>query len=288
MERVRPVLMVVHAHPDDESSQTGGTLARYAAAGCRTVLVTCTDGSQGDAIEHGAKPGADGHDPHDVAACRSRELDAAARALGVHEVVKLGYPDSGMATGDGPSVPDCFSTRPARPMVTQMVRLMRSHRPDVVITYPPNGLSEHPDHIRTHDVVVAAHANVVANTAPGHRPPRLYYIAMSVSRLREAQTSIRAIFGDEAWVPPDGLGVDDDDVTTVIDVAAFWDDKLRALAAHASQADATLLGKIYSAAGERAKSVARVEEYVRAHPAVRAADEPVERDFFTPLQGADR
>jgi LmbE family N-acetylglucosaminyl deacetylase len=260
MERARPVLMIVHAHPDDESSQTGGTLARYAAAGCRTVLVTCTDGSQGDAIGDGAKPGADGHDPREVASCRSGELDAAARALNVDEVVKLGYPDSG---------------------------LLRSHRPDVVITYPPNGLSEHPDHVRTHDVVVAAHANVVANMEPGDRGPRLYYIAMSASRLREAQAVIRAAYGDEAWVPPDGLGVDDADITTVIDVAAFWDDKLRALRAHASQPDAALLLKVYSAAGEHLKAVARVEEYIRVHPKA-TAGEPVERDFFAALAHAGR
>ncbi len=148
-----PVLLIVHAHPDDESRQTGGTLARYAAAGCRTVLVTCTDGAKGDAVDGGAKPGEDGHDPHRVAAHRSRELDCATSALGVRDVVKLGYPDSGMPTGGEPAAADSFSARPPAPMVTQMVRLMHLYEPDVVITYPPNGLSGHPDHIRTHDLV---------------------------------------------------------------------------------------------------------------------------------------
>ena len=276
MERVRPVLMIVHAHPDDESSQTGGTLARYSAAGCRTVLVTCTDGAQGDAVDGGAKPGESGHVPHEVAECRARELDAAAGALGVSDVVKLGYPDSGMS---GDAV-DSFSARPSKPMVTQMVRLMRLYEPDVVITYPPNGLSGHPDHVRTHDVVVSAHGNVVANAGPGDRTPRLYYIAMSLSRLREAQATIRTIYGDDAWVPPDGLGVDDAEITTVIDVAPFWADKLQALAAHASQPDAALLLQVYSAAGDAAEGVARVEEYIRVHPPAAMLGEPLERDFF--------
>src|SRR5436309_2733806 len=90
----QPVLMVVHAHPDDESSQTGGTLAAYSAAGWRTILVTCTDGAEGDGVA-GSKPGQAEHDPKQVAERRSAELDMAAVALGIHEVIKLGFPDSG-------------------------------------------------------------------------------------------------------------------------------------------------------------------------------------------------
>ncbi|MBJ7337474.1 PIG-L family deacetylase [Mycolicibacterium sp.] len=273
----RPVLMIVHAHPDDESSQTGGTLARYAAAGCRTVLVTCTDGARGDAVEGGAKPGEDGHDPHRVAAHRSTELDSAASVLGVHDVVKLGYPDSGMPES---GEPDSFSARPSAPMVTQMVRLVRLYEPDVVITYPPNGLSGHPDHVRTHELVVAAHRNVAANGEGGGRIPRLYYIAMSLSRLRAVQAGVRAAFGDDAWVPPDELGTDDAEVTTVIDVAPFWGAKLGALAAHASQPDAALLLKVLEMADDASEPVARVEEYVRVHPPVRSGDFAIERDFF--------
>lgn len=280
-----PVLMMVHAHPDDESSQTGGTLARYAAAGCRTVLVTCTDGAQGDA-DGGAKPGEPGHDPRQVAAHRARELDAAAHALGVHDVVKLGYPDSG-PTGHGAVAPESFSQRPVTPMISRLVRLMRIHQPDVVITYPANGMSGHPDHIRTHDVVVAAHANIIANrraNAAGEGAdsptdgPRLYYIALSVSRLRAAQASVRAAFGDDAWAPPDELGVDDDEITTVVDVAQFWDTKLRALAAHASQPDAAMLLQMFSGGADPVEAGSRVEEYVRAYPTATAAD--FETDFF--------
>jgi LmbE family N-acetylglucosaminyl deacetylase len=268
--------MIVHAHPDDESSQTGGTLARYAAEGCRTILVTCTDGALGDA-EGGAKPGEPGHDPRQVAQHRAHELAAAAAALGVHDLIPLAYPDSGMPGPGGYFAPESFSQRPTTPMVTQLVRLMRLHQPDVVVTYPPNGMSGHPDHIRTHEIVVAAHANIVANAdGPG---PRLYYIALSVTRLRAAQASVRAAFGDDAWLPPDELGVADADITTVLDVAQFWDAKLRALAAHASQADAAMLLKMFSSGDRPATAGSLVEEYVRAYPAT-VADGVVEADFF--------
>ncbi|GLP76013.1 GlcNAc-PI de-N-acetylase [Mycobacterium antarcticum] len=277
-ERV-PVLMIVHAHPDDESSQTGGTLARYAAAGCHTVLVTCTDGARGDAGDTGAKPGDDGHDPRRVAAHRSGELAAAATALGVGEVVELGYPDSGLPADDERVAADAFSVRPSGPMMTRVVELIRRYEPDVLVTYPPNGLSGHPDHIRTHELVAAAHG-AIANDARGGHVPRLYYIAMSVSRLRAVQSDVRGAFGADAWVPPDELGVDDSEVTTVIDVGAFWARKLAALAAHASQSDAAVMLRLFTMAGESAKSVARVEEYVRAYPPVGTPVGEIERDFF--------
>jgi LmbE family N-acetylglucosaminyl deacetylase len=274
-----PVLMIVHAHPDDESSQTGGTLARYAASGCRTILVTCTDGGQGEAVSGGPRPGEDGHDPRKVAALRSTELDTAAATLGVHDVVKLGYPDSGMPADGSPAAADSFSARASSPVVQQLVRLMRIHEPDVVITYPANGISGHPDHVRTHDVVVAAHQNVVANGESVSRVPRLYYIALSVSRLRELQANVRAAFGDDSWVPPDEMGVPDAEITTVIDVAPFWAAKLAALSAHASQSDAALLVQLLTMGDDPANPDARVEEYVRAYP-VPGPGDPIERDFF--------
>ena len=259
-----PVLMIVHAHPDDESSSTGGTLAHYSALGCRTILVTCTDGRQGDAV-NGAKPGQPGHDPHEVAQQRADELDAAAAALGVTEVVKLRYPDSGV---DGDCAEESFSRRPLTPLVHQLVRLMRMYRPDVVITYPPNGLSGHPDHIRTHDVVAAAHGNVVA----GGHSPALYYIALSRSRVKAFQANAQAAFGDDNWAPPDGMAVDDAMITTVIDVGSHWSAKLAGLAAHSSQADAAMLLRMFSARPDLDVQGADVEEYIRAYPPTTGAD----------------
>jgi LmbE family N-acetylglucosaminyl deacetylase len=266
-----PVLMVVHAHPDDEASQTGGTLARYAAAGWRTVLITCTDGGKGDG-PHGEKPGHPRHDPRQVAALRSRELDLAAVALGVHDLVKLGYPDSGMP--DAHSIlprADAFSRRQIAPMVTRLVGLLHHYQPDVIVTYPSNGLSGHPDHIRTHQLVHAALRNVAdAVDEPGgqasstRKAIKLYYIAMSKTRLRAVRAGSRAAFGEDAWAPPEELAVDDSEITTVIDVAPYWDNKIRALAAHASQSDAAAILQMLRAGANLADFGERVEEYVRA------------------------
>ena len=267
-----PVLMVVHAHPDDEASQTGGTLARYAAAGWRTVLITCTDGGQGDG-PHGEKPGHPRHDPQQVAALRSRELDLAAVALGVHDLVKLGYPDSGMPDGNAiPPRADTFSRRPIMPMVTRLVRLMRHYQPDVIVTYPSNGLSGHPDHIRTHNLVHAALRNVAADAVdePGGqgsstlKGTKLYYIAMSKTRLRAVRAGARAAFGENTWVPPEEMAIDDSEITTVIDVAPYWGNKVRALSAHASQSDAAAVLQMLCAGANLADFGEHVEEYVRA------------------------
>lgn len=141
-ESRRPTLMVVHAHPDDEASQTGGTLARYAAAGFRTVLVTCTDGGQGDGTD-GSKPGQRHHQPGRVAALPSKELAQSAVALGITDLIQLGHPDSGMPKSADGIDPSAFSRLDGEPIVRRLEALMHEYEPDVIVTYPPNGLSNH-------------------------------------------------------------------------------------------------------------------------------------------------
>ncbi|MET7976622.1 PIG-L family deacetylase [Streptomyces mirabilis] len=265
----RPTLMVVHAHPDDEASQTGGTLARYAAAGVRTVLVTCTDGAQGDGAGS-SKPGHRDHEPAQVAARRSRELAASGAALGVSDLVPLDYPDSGVPDSADDIDPRAFSRMEGEPVVRRLEALMREYRPDVIVTYPPNGFSYHPDHVRTHELTVAAFERIkrsggLPGEEDGRHPrslPKLYYIAVSLSSLKAVRALAEAALGPDAWIPPLDVAVDDDTVTAAVDVSDFWPHKLRALAAHASQADAAALLRLFSLSGD----VGRVEEYVRAHP----------------------
>ncbi|MFJ4848655.1 MULTISPECIES: PIG-L family deacetylase [unclassified Streptomyces] len=266
-----PTLMVVHAHPDDEASQTGGTLARYAAEGFRTVLVTCTDGGQGDdALGRGT-----GHRDHrakQVAARRSRELAMSKAALGISDVIELGYPDSGMHESVNDIDPRAFSRLEGEPIVRQLEALMGEYRPEVIVTYPPNGLTYHPDHVRTHELTVAAIGRVreaggyppqgESGASPHRRMPKLYYIALSHSRLKAVRTRAEAALGAGVWTPPLEIGVDDGSVTTVVDVSGFWDRKLRALAAHAGQADAAALLRVLSVSGHENP----VEEYVLVDP----------------------
>ncbi len=109
----RLTLMAVHAHPDDEATGTGGILARYAAEGIQTVLVTCTDGRCGDA-PGGIKPGEPGHDPAAVVSLRERELIASCQVLQVNHLELFNYHDSGMMGWPDNHAPGAFWTRPWR------------------------------------------------------------------------------------------------------------------------------------------------------------------------------
>src|ERR1700712_2309394 len=119
----RLTLMAVHAHPDDEATGTGGSLARYAAEGVQTVLVTCTDGRCGDG-PGGVKPGEPGHDPAAVVAIRQRELEASCAILGVDHLELLGYADSGMVGWPTNDAPNSFWRTPIDAAAERLGQLM--------------------------------------------------------------------------------------------------------------------------------------------------------------------
>lgn len=230
----RPLtLMAVHAHPDDEASSTGAVLARYAAEGVRTVLVTCTNGDQGDG-PGGIKPDAPEHDPVAVSTTRMAELRAACKILDVSHLELLDYADSGMVGWAANARPEAFCNIPLGVSVTRLVALFERYRPHVVVTYDDRGGYGHPDHVMAHRITVAA----VEETAI---PEKLYFTARSrtsMLRFREMLTER----GVQLPAPPpqaDGqsrpMGTPDEDITTFIDASAFLDQKLAALAAHASQ-----------------------------------------------------
>jgi len=148
MERL--CLLQVHAHPDDEASKGAGTTARYAAEGVRNVLVCCTGGEAGDilnpAVEH---PGS----PEAMHALRMAELDESVRVLGYDALHLLGYHDSGMPDTETNARPDNFANAPLDEAVERLVRIIRSERPQVIITYRDDrNFYPHPDHIRVHDI----------------------------------------------------------------------------------------------------------------------------------------
>ena len=146
-------LLVVHAHPDDESSKGAATSARYADEGTDVVLVTCTGGEAGEVLNE--KVGA--ITPEEMPALRERELAAAVDAIGFARTYTLGERDSGWHEDLGaiPGEP-CFWHAPLARPATRLASILRAERPQVVITYPPDGGYPHPDHIRTHEVTMAA------------------------------------------------------------------------------------------------------------------------------------
>ena len=172
-------LMLVHAHPDDETIFTGATMARYAAEGAHVTLVTCTAGEEGEIltpdIAHLAAEQEDGLGPH-----RVEELAAAMRELGVADHRYLGgafhYRDSGMQWGpDGHAMPrdltreDTFWQADLTEAADILVAVIREVRPQVLITYDEFGGYGHPDHIQAHRVATYG-AGLGRDSLP---PPRL-------------------------------------------------------------------------------------------------------------------
>jgi mycothiol S-conjugate amidase len=145
-------LLTVHAHPDDESSKGAATTARYADEGAAVVLVTCTGGEAGEVLN----PSCDAVAPERMTEVRRLELEAATAILGFTSVHQLGYLDSGW-TEDLATVPlGTFWHVPIAESAGRLARIVRAERPHVVVTYPEDGGYPHPDHIRTHDVTIAA------------------------------------------------------------------------------------------------------------------------------------
>ncbi|MFT3715807.1 MAG: mycothiol conjugate amidase Mca [Gordonia sp. (in: high G+C Gram-positive bacteria)] len=146
--------MAVHAHPDDESSKAAATLAKYAAEGHDVMVVTLTGGERGDILNPAMdRPGV----KENMAEIRKDEMAAAAKALGVQQTW-LGFVDSGLPEGDPlPPLPDgCFALVPLDEATEKLVEVVRDFKPHVIITYDENGGYPHPDHIKCHEVSVAA------------------------------------------------------------------------------------------------------------------------------------
>jgi len=226
-------LLAVHAHPDDESSSTGGVLARCADEGIRTVVVTCTNGEFGDA-PGGVKPGEPGHDEAAVAATRLAELDKACEILGVDVLEKLGYHDSGMAEWEYRNRPDAFCNVPVEESTARVVTLLERYQPQVVLTYNEFGGYEHPDHIQASRIARLA----VERTGI---PAKLYFTAFRMSEMQRLRARMEELGFDVG--PPREFPADllekmravEAQITTTIDVSSVADRKREALRAHASQ-----------------------------------------------------
>jgi N-acetyl-1-D-myo-inositol-2-amino-2-deoxy-alpha-D-glucopyranoside deacetylase len=187
-------LLLVHAHPDDETIGTGATMAKYAADGAHVTLVTCTLGELGEILvpelEHLAADRDGGLGEH-----RIGERDDAMRALGVTDARWLGgagrWRDSGMMGEPTNDVPGCFWQADVDEAVGELVAVVRQVRPQVIVSYDSNGGYGHPDHIQAHRVAVGAFEAAgdpqrYPDAGPPWSPSKLYEAVVPTSLLRMA------------------------------------------------------------------------------------------------------
>lgn len=249
-------LLLVHAHPDDESIGQGATMAKYAAEGRGVTLVTCTAGEMGEILvpelEHLAADREDKLGEH-----RRGELTDAMKALGVTDHRFLGgfgtYRDSGMKWHeDGHAVAadevheNAFWHADLTVAADHLVAVIREVRPQVLVTYDQFGGYGHPDHIQAHRVAMYAAALAAV---PSYRKDlgeawdiaKIYWGAMSANRMREGLRALRAA-GDHTsfeGMDPDGdlpfFAVEDADLAAAVDAMDYVDRKLDAMRAHATQ-----------------------------------------------------
>jgi N-acetyl-1-D-myo-inositol-2-amino-2-deoxy-alpha-D-glucopyranoside deacetylase len=281
-------LLLVHAHPDDETIATGATMAKYAADGVHVALVTCTLGEEGEVLVpdlvHLAADKDDRLGEH-----RISELADAMRELGVTDHRFLGGPgrwrDSGMMGLPTNDRADCFWQADLEVAVGELVRVMREVRPQVLVTYNEIGGYGHPDHIQAHRVAMAAYD---AASDPGRYPDagepwqidKVYYHALPHSFLRQGFEALKAM-GEEApfgVTSPDELPFGDPDevVTTVIDARDFLDAKVAAMKAHRTQIQTD--GPFFALSNNVGQRAFGIEHYrmVRGTP----PSDGVEADLF--------
>ncbi|KRB76950.1 N-acetyl-1-D-myo-inositol-2-amino-2-deoxy-alpha-D-glucopyranoside deacetylase [Nocardioides sp. Root190] len=300
-------LLLVHAHPDDESIGQGATMAKYVAEGHGVTLVTCTAGEMGEilvpALEHLAADKEDGLGLH-----RKGELDAAMAELGVTDHRFLGgfgtYRDSGMKwhedghavaadlPEDGTGHENTFWHADLTEAATHLVAVIREVRPQVLVTYDEFGGYGHPDHIQAHRVAMYA-AQLAA--APSYRRdlgdawdiPKIYWGAISESRIREGLRRLREA-GDTTTfegMDPDGdlpaMFRPDADISCEVDASEFVERKLDALRAHATQI--TTDGPFFALSNNSGAEAFGREQYrlVRGTPGDASGDNGWETDLFS-------
>ena len=236
-------LLLVHAHPDDESIATGATMAKYAAEGAAVTLVTCTLGELGEIIPPGLAHLAADRDGG-LGQYRIGELATACAALGVTDHRFLGgagrWQDSGMMGEPSNQAAGCFWQADVDEAAAALLEVIRDVRPQVMVSYDANGFYGHPDHIQAHRVAMRAfgQAGGLVRKMYANTVPKSVLVGM-VERMRGSDPAERPAAGT-GFTPVQSagelpFGVPDEVVTTEVDAAAYLDAKLNAMRAHATQ-----------------------------------------------------
>lgn len=242
-------LMCVHAHPDDESSKGAATMARYVREGVEVLVVTCTGGERGDVLN----PKMDRPEiQENLPRIRTEEMDRAREILGVRQHW-LGFIDSGLPEGwlpdSGIPLPaDAFYLVPTEKAAAPLVEIMRSFKPHVVTTYDEEGGYPHPDHVKTHEISVAAFRAAgdpaqYPDRGEAWQPLKLYYNhgfgRPRIEALHRAMVEAGLESPYEDWLRGDRDWARDKSarVTTRIECGDYFDLRDEALKAHATQVD---------------------------------------------------
>lgn len=229
-------ILLVHAHPDDETINNGATMAMYAAGGAQVVLVTCTRGEEGEVLVPGLSHLASSHDDS-LGLHREVELARAMKELGITDHRYLGAPDkqyrdSGMMGTEPNNRPDVFWQANLDDAALDLVKIIDEIKPQILITYDEIGGYGHPDHIQAHRVAMRA------AELSTWQIEKIYWNTMPKSVLAESMAKMKEMgsdfFGAES-VDDLPFAKDDIFVTTLIDGNEFVEAKLAAMKAHETQ-----------------------------------------------------
>ncbi len=279
-------LLVCLAHPDDEAFPVGGALAAHAGRGVEIRLITATLGEEGEIRQPGSAA------PETLGAVRRRELARAVAILGLKDHIVLHYRDSGMAGAEPNRHPGAFMNAPAAVIVERLVEEIRRFRPQVVLTFDPDGLYGHPDHIAIHRHATEAFRLAAdpaffpqhfINGVTAYAPQRLFYSARPrYFRLEWAQT-LRAEGIDFPLPNPERAndGAPPESINLETDVSGQLSIKMGCILSHRTQIAADWPYDRVSL--KAANRILGREYYIRAWPPA-TAGEQVPDDFF---QGLD-
>jgi N-acetyl-1-D-myo-inositol-2-amino-2-deoxy-alpha-D-glucopyranoside deacetylase len=263
-------MLLVHAHPDDETIGNGATMAQYVAGGAHVTLVTCTLGEEGEVLvpelAHLAADRDDALGQH-----RINELAVAMEAIGVRDHRFLGgpghYRDSGMMGLPANDRPGCFWQADVDEAADLLVQVIREVRPQVVVTYDENGGYGHPDHIQAHRVAMRGVERAADPSVAGGEPwevAKVYWNAIPESWIREGLRRLRDAGDTTAFegMDPDGelpMATPDELVTTAIDATDHVEAKLAAMRAHSTQI--ALDGPFFALSNNLGNAVWGIEHY---------------------------
>jgi LmbE family N-acetylglucosaminyl deacetylase len=242
---VETVMLAVVAHPDDETFGLGSAIANAAGRGVRVVVCCATRGEAGEDAS-GTTSG-----PAELAPVREAELRAAARVLGASEVVLLDFADSGL---DGELPPRALTAVDLEEVVAPLAALVQRVEPDVVVTFDPESVTDHRDHVRIGEAATVAFARAAKPSA------RLYHWTLVRSTMTRWLAEMKAQGLLQAYVEME-LGRPDDEITTIVDVSHVMDVRRAAIAEHRTQ-----VSPLSGASPELEAEVLSFDHFVRAVP----------------------